>query len=715
MKISKILLGSLFSAFLLTSVQVEAQQTKRTRKADDAFDLGEYHNAQERYKSAYSSSNTKKEKQYISFRMAECARRLGNYRQAENYLKRTVKMRYEDPIAILYLAEAQTNLGKYELALENYSKYEKLVPGDKRAEKGIENSNFAIDQMENPTLYDVVNEKRLNSRGMDYSPAFGKKDYSVLLFTTSREGVTGGRISEQTGEYFSDIWGTELEKKKRTSSKRKSKNKKPAAPRWAKPKSLGSMGNGDKDETINTKHEEGTVSLTPKANEMYYSQGVYEKDVYEGQRLFLSKRKGGGWEEGVALDIPVGVENEENFIDLMHPAIHPNGRRLFFVANLEGGYGGMDIWYSDFEKRKKKWTKPKNLGPHVNTRGNEGFPTVHLDGTLFFSSNGHQTLGGFDIFRADLNEEDVYDNIDNLGYPLNSSYDDFGLIFKGNTYKEGFMTSNRKGGLGKDDIYKVTLLNTKFNLDGKLLDGKSGKPIKDLQVRLEGSDGTMTEVKTDKDGTYSFDPSMLKKGIDYNMVFTSEEYDSFVKEISTKGLKVSDFERTDEGYEYGMSFDTTLIIQRLPVVLPHIEYDFGKATLRPEAELDLDKLAKVLESNPKVRIKLRSHTDHIGGDARNQELSQARAQACVDYLVAKGIESSRLVAEGRGENEPYVMTTANGNLKAGDVLSESFIKTLSKADQDAARQINRRTDFQKIKPAPVESKEEKRAKEFGKY
>ncbi len=714
MKISKILIGSLFSVLVSTSYQADAQ-TKRTRKADDAFDLGEYHRAQEKYKSAYTNSNTKKEKQYISFRMAECARRLGNYRQAENYLKRTVKMRYEDPIAILYLAEAQANLGKYDLALENYSKYEKLVPGDKRAVRGIVNSEFAIEQMDNPTLYDVVNEKRLNSRGMDYSPAFGKKDYSILLFTTTREGVEGGRISEQTGQYFADIWGSEIEKKKRSSSRSKSKSGKPKPPRWSKPVSLGQMGNGDQDETINTKHEEGTVSLTPKANIMYYSQGVYEKDVYEGQRLFVSKRKGGGWEEGSEIEIPLGQGNEELFIDIMHPAIHPDGRRLFFVANLDGGFGGMDIWYTEFEKRKKKWTKPKNLGPNVNTSGNEGFPTVHVDGTLFFSSNGHQTLGGYDIYRADLNEDGKYDNVANLGYPLNSSYDDFGLIFKGNTYTEGYMTSNRKGGLGADDIYKVRLLDTKFTLNGKLLDSETGKSIKGLNVRLEGSNGTVTDVVTNKEGDYEFDGAALEKGIDYSLVFTSEDYGSFVKNLSTKGLKVSDFEKQDEGYFYSMEFDTTLKVQRLPVVLPHIEYDFGKATLRSQAEQDLNQLVKVLQSNKNLRIKLRAHTDHIGGKERNQALSQARAQACVDYLVSKGIEASRLVAEGRGEDVPYVMTKTIGKLKEGSVLSESFINKLPKADQAKARQYNRRTDFQKIKPDPNDSKEAKRAKDFGKY
>jgi len=714
MKISKILLSSLFSALVITSTQTEAQ-TKRTRKADDAFSNGEYHLAQEKYKSAYSNSSVKSEKQYISFRMAECARQLGNYRQAENYLKRTVKMRYEDPIAILYLAEAQANLGKYDLALENYEKYKKLVPGDKRAERGVENAKFGIDQMENPTLYSLTNMKRLNSRAMDYSPAFGKKDYSVLLFTTTNDNVIGGRLSEQTGQLFADIWGTELEKKKRKSSRGKKKDAKPKPPRWSRPVSLGQMGTGDGEETINTKHEEGTVSLTPKANLMYYSQGVSEKGLYEGQRLFVSKRKGGGWEEGTELEIPLEDIDKDNFVDLTHPAIHPDGRRLFFVAKLEGGYGGTDIWYTEFDKRKKKWTKPKNLGPNVNTRRNEGFPTVHIDGTLFFSSNGHNTLGGYDINRADLDEDGNYGNVANLGSPINSSYDDFGLIFKGNTYKEGYMTSNRKGGLGLDDIYKVVLLETEFSLDGKLVDETTGKPIKGLNVKLEGSDGSVVDVITDKDGNYSIDPKNISKGVDYNLVFTSEEYGSFAKKLTTKGLKVTDFERVDDHLEYAMSFDTTLVVQRLPIVLPHIEYDFGKATLRPEAEKDLDNLAAVLESNKTLRIKLRSHTDHIGGSDRNQELSQARAQACVDYLISKGIDASRMVAEGSGETIPFVMTTENGSLKVGDVLTEAFINKLSKKEQEIARQYNRRTDFQRLKPAPKESPEEKRAKEFGKY
>ncbi|MGB0999898.1 MAG: OmpA family protein [Flavobacteriales bacterium] len=713
MNISKLVAGALLSTTLMLMPYELDAQTKRTKKADIAFDLGEYHKASERYKNAYGRANDKTEKQYISFKMAECARRLGNYRQAENYLKRTVKMRYEDPIAILYLAEAQANLGKYDLALENYNAYQNLVPGDKRAEKGIENSMFALKQMDNQTLYELANQKRFNSRGMDYSPAFAKKDYSVLLFTTTREAVTGSRISDQTGQPFADIWGTKIEKKKRRSSSR-NKSKKPQAPKWERAVSLGAMGTGDAEETINTKHEEGTVSLTPKANMMYYTQGVYEKDVYDGQRIFVSKRKGGGWEEGTQLNIPVN-QGEDMFIDLMHPAIHPNERTLYFVANLEGGYGGMDIWSTEFDKRKKKWTKPKNLGPEINTRGNEGFPTVHVDGTLFFSSTGHQTLGGYDIYRSQADEDGIFATPTNMGYPINSSYDDFGMAFKGNTYAEGFMTSNRKGGMGMDDIYSFKLLNTYFNFKGQLIDGETNKPIKNLKIRLEGSDGSIHETVTDAEGNYEFKPEHLSRDVDYNLAYMSEDYGKFTHQFSTKGFKVGDFERGEEGYEYDFTLDTALVVQRLPVVLPHIEYDFGQSTLRPEARIDLDHLARVLESNTQLRIKLRSHTDHIGGTEANNVLSQARAQACVDYLISKGIAADRLEAEGRGEAEPYTMMTQDGELNAGQVLTEAYINTLSKANQEKARQYNRRTDFKQLKPDPNETPEAKRAQKFGKY
>lgn len=718
MTFSKILIGTLFSAFVI-SHSAEAQ-TKRTRKADNAFALVEFHDALELYKTAYKRASDKKEKQYISFKMALCAKNLGDYRKAENYFKRTVKMRYEDPIAILYLAQSQQALGKFDKAKENYEKYMTLVPGDKRADKGLANNNFAKDNMDDPTRYDVINLKRINSRYQDYSPVYAKKDFTSIFFTTAREGVTGNRKSDQTGQYYTDIYGTVLEKKKRRSSSR-NKSAKKAERRWEPAKSLGDMGSGDGKETINTKHDEGPVTLTPKANLMFYAKSVHEKGEYEGRKIFMSKRKGGGWDEGTLVDIP--VLNPENYeiIDFTHPAISPDGKRLYFVAELEGGYGGTDIYYTEYDKRKKKWTLPKNLGPKVNTKFLEAFPTVHLDGTLYFASMGHVGMGGYDMYKSTSDENGNFGNVKNLGYPLNSTYDDFGIVFKGNTQEEGLLTSNRKGGRGSDDIYKFKLLDAFFKVEGVVTDLEENLPLKGVQVKLEGTNGVVADVTTNEKGEFSFDEKYFVKDNDYTISIVQEGYNGNVKEFNTKNLTINDFEKTEDGFVYEIDATTSIMkskIVKLPIILPHVEYDFGKATLRESAQKDLDLLVNVLNSHKELKLKLRSHTDHIGSDKRNNELSQERAQACVNYLVSKGISADRLTAVGMGEKEPYVLKKDLGSLKAGTSLTEKEVNKLKGKNNKVARQLNRRTDFAQMndpEKEKAEAKLKKENEELGRY
>ncbi|MCT4664600.1 MAG: OmpA family protein [Flavobacteriales bacterium] len=719
MKFSKILFGLSLTSFLFAA-EADAQ-TKRTKRADEAYSVVEFKKALDLYKDAYKRANDKKEKQYISYRMALCAKNIGDYRKAENYLKRTVKMRYEDPIALLELAQSQLALGKFDKAEENFKKYQKLVPGDKRAEQGLKSTDFARAQKANPTRYYLTNIKRVNTKYQDFSPAYAKKDYSSFLFTTAREGVVGNDIDYQTGGYFTDIYGTKLEKKKRKrSSRKKGKNAKKAR-RWEKAVSLGNMGSGKGEETINTRDAEGPISLTPKANIMFYAKSVFDKNQYEGRKIFTSKRKGGGWDEGTIVDIPVLNAENYDIIDFTHPAITPDGKRLYFVAKLKDSYGGTDIYYSEYDKRKKKWTTPKNLGPNVNTAFNEAFPTVHIDGTLYFASMGHVGMGGYDMFKSKMDENGNFQKAMNLEYPLNSTYDDFGIVFKGNTVEEGLMTSNRKGGRGSDDIYSFELLDVFFNIKGKVTEIEEGLPVKGAEITMESKDGVVGDIRTSDQGEFMVNPKFVEKGKEYVVTINAKGYEPFVKKISTKGLTVNDFEKTDKGYEYMFDNNISLIKKKeiiVPIVMPHVEYDFGKATLRNSAMQDLDALASVLKAHKELKVKLRSHTDHIGGEERNRELSQQRAQACVDYLVSKEISADRLVPVGMGESEPFTMKKDDGNLKAGTKLTEAFINTLSKKDQAKARQYNRRTDFGKANDPAKEAQDAKakaEAEELGRY
>ena len=676
---------------LIASVAISQNtfaQSKLLKKASHAYENYEFYKAIDLYKRAYSKSSDRTQKIDLSFKLAECARRIGNYRQAESYYKRTIKMRYDDPLALLYLAMMQQNLGKYDKAIESYKNYSEKVPEDARAADGIASCELAADWTANPSRYDVVNMKRLNSKFDDRMPAFGKNDFSVLYFTTARDGVTKGKPSAQTGQNFTDIWVTKLEKQKKKRGKKRGSRK--AAQKWSEPMSMGEYLGGAED--INTRSDEGAVSLNERGNLMYFTRAIMEKKAVHAPRVYSANKKGGEWELPIQIDIPV----DSNYM-VMFPCIAPDEKTLYFVSDMPGGEGDFDIWVSEYNKRKKTWSEPVNMGPEVNTPGMEIAPFLHKDGTMFFASTGHEGMGGFDIYRATKRPSGQFGKVRNMKYPINSSYDDFGLIFAGKDFKNGYLSSNRKGGRGGDDIYSVKLADLKFKMEGLITDQETTEPLIGVSVHLQGSDGSQFDAITNKDGIYNFGDEAIKQGVDYEVSYNKDTYVTVLDTVTTQNLTIHDFERTDEGFTYTIVSELPLKVFRLPIVLPHIEYDLGSAELRELAKKDLDKLARVLETNPSLRIQLRSHTDFRGGDDFNKELSQRRAESCVNYLIEQGIDASRLVPVGMGEDEPLTLQEKRNGITAGTVLSKEYIgKLRSSRIREAAHQMNRRTDFKKI-------------------
>tara|TARA_B100000795_G_scaffold198733_1_gene152611 strand:+ start:14575 stop:16668 length:2094 start_codon:yes stop_codon:yes gene_type:complete len=697
MRFTKIVLLFIASLAITTNSLAQGRQYK---KAEIAFDQYEFHKAMVHFKRAYSKSSDRTQKIEMSFKLAECARKIGNYRQAESYYKRAIKMRYDDPIALLYLAMMQRNLGKFDDAIETFGLYSEKVPEDIRAQEAIESCELAIEWTENPTRYAVTNMKGLNSKNDDRMPAFGKNDYSLLLFTTARKGVMGRKISKQTGQYFTDVWAAELEKSKK---KRGRTGKKQAKPKWSEPISLGEfLGT---DEVINTKFDEGAVSLNERGNLMYFNRAMMKKNEAHVPRVFSSTKKGGEWEVPVELALPI----DSNYM-VIFPCLSPDEKTLYFVSDMPGGEGDFDIWMSEYNKRKDVWAEPVNLGPEVNTAGSEIAPFVHKDGTLFFASKGHVGMGGFDIFRATKRPSGQFGKVKNMKYPINSSYDDFGIIFSGKGAMNGFYTSNRRGGRGGDDIYEVKLSDLKFKMEGILVDTESTDPIQGVSIHIEGSDGSSFDAITNKEGFFDLGDEAIKQGVEYEVAYSKDTYVTVNDTVTTQDLTIHDFESTDEGFLYTISVDLSLKVYRLPVVLPQIEYDLGSAELREMAKKDLDKLVGVLQTNPDLRIQLRSHTDFRSGDDFNLALSQKRADACVSYLIEQGIEESRLEAVGMGEAEPLTLQDDRSGFTKGDVLSQEFIESIrSKRRRNLAHQMNRRTDFKQIETDPVDSEK------YGKY
>lgn len=697
MRLSKIVF--LFIASLAISSSSFAQG-RQLKKAEVAYDQYEFHKAMVHFKRAYSKSSDRTQKIEMSFKLAECARRIGNYRQAESYYKRTIKMRYDDPIALLYLAMMQRNLGKFDDAINTFTLYSEKVPEDIRAQEAIESCELALEWTENPTRYAVSNMKGINSKNDDRMPAFANNDYTLLMFTTARKGVTGRNISDQTGQYFTDVWLTELEKSKK--KRGRSSNKK-SKPKWSEPLSLGEhFGTED---VINTKSDEGAVTLNERGNLMYFTRAMMKKNEAHVPRIYSAIKKGGEWEVPLELSLPI----DSNYM-VIFPCLSPDEKILYFVSDMPGGEGDFDIWMSEYNKRKDVWAEPVNLGPEVNTDGPEIAPFVHKDGTLFFASKGHVGMGGFDIFRATKRPSGQFGKVKNMKFPINSSYDDFGIIFSGKDAMNGFYTSNRRGGRGGDDIYEVKLSDLKFKMEGILVDTETSDPLQGVSIHIEGSDGSSFDAITNKDGFFNLGDEAIKQGVEYEVTYTKDLYVTVNDTVTTQDLTIHDFESTDEGFLYTIAVDLSMKVYRLPVVLPQIEYDLGSADLREMAMKDLDKLVGVLETNPDLRIQLRSHTDFRSGDDFNLVLSQKRADACVSYLIEQGVDATRLVAVGMGESEPLTLQDDRRGFAKGDVLSQEFIESIrSKRRRNLAHQMNRRTDFKELELDPVD------AKKYGSY
>jgi peptidoglycan-associated lipoprotein len=309
------------------------------------------------------------------------------------------------------------------------------------------------------------------------------------------------------------------------------------------------------------------------------------------------------------------------------------------------------------------------------------FPYVHADGTLYFSSDSHPGLGGLDIFKATQEESSRW-TVENLRAPINSSNDDFGIVFEPET-ERGFFSSGRKG-RGNDEIYSFYLPPLKFNITGVVKDEKTDKVIPGATVKSIGSDGITVEAATGDEGNFRF---MLKPGTDYVFIASKDRYLNGKERETTKGQEKS----TD--------FSTTIYLSPVDQVieLENIFYDFARWELRPESMVSLDKLVETLTDNPNVTIELMSHTDSRGTNEDNMILSQRRAQSVVDYLITKGIETQRLSAKGYGETVPKVVdeeiVEKFPDLKVGQVLTEEFIMSLPAKVQEEAHQVNRRTEF----------------------
>jgi len=652
--------------FSLAQTEVYAQKKSRKMiKADNAFNLEQYVKAAELYKKAYKKTKNRAVKAEIIFKQAECYRMSGNIKRAESYYKRAIKAKYPDVIVYLRYADVLRMQDDLAEAKVQYTKYMQLNPTDVNGEIGLKSCDFALKWKDLPTRYKVELMPLVNSRNSDYSPAFGNGEYTEMYFTSSRKGGLTDKLDDRTGETFSDVWFTKINKKGK----------------WSLPIVVA--------EPINTEGNEGSVVLNKRGTVMYLTQCKVEKKKALGCGIYVSKRKGKLWGAPELLQIKI-----DSNTTIGHPALSEDETILIFSSDMLGGYGGKDLWMS-IKGKRNRWSDPINLGPMVNTPGDEMFPFLHSDGTIYFSSNGHVGMGGLDVYKTSQDENGAYKLPVNLKSPVNSSADDFSMIIEKDG-ERGYLTSNRDGGKGGDDIYQFELPPLQLSLKGVLTDSKTGGIMTGIKVQLIGNDGTTNEVETDNTGSYEF---TLKPLTSYEIV------------VNTEGYLNKSVNETTVGVENNKVFviDFSVDPVKKEVILPRIEYDFNKFDLRPQSIADLDLLAETLKDNLNVVIELKSHTDYIGSNAQNNKLSQQRADACVAYLISQGIDAGQLVANGMGEKEPFVIETKDGRFKEGDVLTESYIKKIRfKKNKEKANQYNRRTSFKVLRedyvPASIEEK-----------
>lgn len=644
---------------LAMSLTVNAQKNYK-QEADVAFEGYKYYQAIDMYKKAYTKESKSDVKAEILFKIAECYRLKEDGKQAAVWYDKAIKAKYDDPIAILHIANIYKTQGRYEDAIVQYNKYKAAKPGDKKVERGIKSSELAKEWKDDPTRIIVNPMPLLNSEAYDFSPVFADRKNQELYFTSTRQGSVGTDVSDVTGMNFSDVY----------QSKRDKKGK------WSEPVVL--------NETINTPASEGAACLNKKRSIMYFTVcGVENKGVM-GCSLYWAKRSGQKWGEPAL--IPVAADT----FTVGHPAISLDDNTLVFASNMPGGKGGKDLWYITYNKKAKTWSEPTNLGSEINTSEDEMFPYIRENGELYFSSNGHEGMGGLDIFKAASTGVNQWGGVENLKYPMNSEANDFGIVFEGSKDR-GFFTTSREGGKGGDDIWEFYLPPMLFSLEGTVRDIETKELLVNAKVKIIGTDGTSAEVTTDDKGYFSFIENGPTRYINpetsYSLVVEKEKY------LNAKGKETT--VELNKSKKFVHEYE--LQPMKGPIKLPLILYEYNKSDLLPESKDSLNYLYQIMVDNPNIVIQLRSHTDFRGSGRYNQSLSQRRAQSCVDYLVKeKGVDAERIVAKGMGENEPLTIKKADGSVDF--VLDEKYINALkTEEEKEAAHQRNRRTDFKVLR------------------
>ena len=641
------------TSMLLTGCGAE----QALKKGDKFYALGEYYDASTKYRKAYSQTPAKERQQRgkIALKMAECYRRINYTQKAIAAYNNVIRYKQADSLTQLRLGQQLMKNANYKEAAKAFQTF--LDSADIQQQKeyiqlarnGLRSAQKAQQWKEEGSAYTVKRENFFNSRRADYSPMLYGDQYDMLFFTSTRNQAKGDELSGITGTKNADIFFSQKDDKGK----------------WQKPEVI--------DTELNSDGDEGACSFSPDGRTMYLTQCKTDPSYPRYANIATSNRSDAAWSKATELKL-----TRDTLSAYAHPAVSPDGQWLYFTSDMPGGMGGYDIW------RVRLTTSGvggvENLGALINTPGDEQFPTFRPNGDLYFSSNGHEGMGGLDIFIA--HPDSTGWTLEHPGYPLNSQGDDFGMTFEG-LHNKGFFSSNRGDGKGWDHIYSFYNPEIIQTVKGWVYE-KDGYELPQALVYMVGNDGTNLKLSVKGDGSFTH---QIKPGVDYVFLGTCKGFLNHQEH-----LKV---EPVEESEEYVLQFPLASITA--PVLIDNIHYDFDKATLRPESTEALDQLVELLNENPNVTIELSAHADYRGSAAYNKRLSQRRAESVVQYLIEHGISADRLTPVGYGKEKPKTirrkLTEKYPFLKENDILTEEFIKKLDEEQQEICNQLNRRTEF----------------------
>lgn len=650
------------------------------RRGDRIAETGRFYKAELKYEKAYHKTKSKDLQALAALKAGQVSQNVNRLKEAYSWLRKAQRANPQMPEIYLKMAQLAVMNDDTVTARECYRKYEELF-GDGKGKDGL----YYLEQVDNDQKeqgrYRIALKREFNSRYSDFAPVYYAGDSTrVLLASTRKFDSKRKRIETDpiTGEGYSHIYETSyVQEIKSTDKQGRVKVKRFKEPRWLQLEL--------QKDSVNSNRSEGGMCFAPDGRTLYFTSSRMVKGNNAGTRIYKVTRQFAdsgdetgkkGW-SAVSL---AGICGDT--VSIGHPALTPDGLRLYFVTDqLPGGFGGKDIWYVD--KQEEKWGQPQNAGELINTAGDEMFPYVRENGELYFASNGHYGFGGLDLYKVE--NRDGKQVIVHLPAPLNSFADDFGIVFKPGT-EDGLLTSGRSG--RNDHIYRFSFIPQQLQVKLLAINTVTELPIAKANVTVTADNGEISYLETD-----SLGKAEMEVVSDCEYVFVTD-HPRFLK---GKGIVSTYREKADRLYELQVEMQP---IEK-PIVISDIYFDVAKWDLRPEARQNLEELLTILEDNPNITIELSAHTDMVGNDEANRILSEHRAQAVVDYLIGRGIYWDRLEAKGYGETQPRQINEKDAReypfFKVGEVLNEKFVGRLKGEQRETALQLNRRIEFKVLR------------------